>query len=225
MTAAMALPTLYIGNKNYSSWSLRPWLALRMAKIDFDEVLIPLGGDGYGHGRIAEVRAVSPSGRIPALRVGELTLWDSLAISEWAAEQRPEAGLWPSDPMERALCRSVVCEMHSSFAALRNEAGMNLRRRTGPRPWSDDARDDIARLTSLWNELLASHGEGPFLFGARSLADVFFTPVATRMRTYGVALDAVSARYVDRLLGDEDFREWESAALAEPWSIASTDAL
>lgn len=221
----MALPTLYIGNKNYSSWSLRPWLALRMARIPFEEALIPLGGDGYGHGRIAAVRAVSPSGRVPALRVGDVTLWDSLAISEWAAEQRPEARLWPEDATARALCRSVVCEMHAGFAALRNEAGMNLRRRTTPRDWSADARDDIARLTALWNELRASHPEGDHLFGARSLADVFFTPVATRMRTYGIALDGVSARYVETLLANEDFRAWEADALVEPWRIASTEAL
>ena len=222
----MTLPTLYIGNKNYSSWSMRPWLALRMAGIPFDEVLIPLGGDGYGHGRIAAVRAVSPTGRIPALRVGEVTLWDSLAISEWAAEQRPDAGLWPTDATERALCRSVVCEMHAGFAALRNEAGMNIRRRTTPRAWSDETRDDITRLTTLWNDLRATHGHrGPHLFGARTLADAFFTPVATRVRTYGIAVDAVSARYVETLLADEDFAAWERAALAEPWSIPSTDAL
>ncbi len=222
----MALPTLYIGNKNYSSWSLRPWLALRMAGIAFDEVLIPLGDEGYGHGRIPAVRAVSPTGRVPALRLGALTLWDSLAICEWAAEQRPEAGLWPADPNTRALCRSVVCEMHAGFAALRAEAGMNLRRRTGPRAWSEATRDDLARLSALWNDLRGAHGhEGDHLFGRRTLADAFFTPVATRVRTYGIALDEVSARYVDTLLADADFRAWEADALREPWHIPSTDAL
>jgi glutathione S-transferase len=218
----MAPPTLYIGNKNYSSWSLRPWLALRMAGITFDEALIPLGGEGYGHGRIPAVRAVSPSGRVPALRLGELTLWDSLAICEWAAEQRPEAGLWPSDPNTRALCRSVVCEMHAGFASLRAEAGMNLRRRTGPRAWSAATRDDLA----LWNDLRDANGhDGDHLFGRRTLADVFFTPVATRVRSYGIVLDEVSSRYVETLLADADFRAWEADALREPWHIPSTDAL
>ena len=217
---------LVIGNKNYSSWSLRPWLALRMAGIAFDEALIPLGGEGYGHGRIPAVRAVSPSGRVPALRLGELTLWDSLAICEWAAEQRPEAGLWPSEPMTRALCRSVVYEMHAGFASLRAEAGMNLRRRTGPRAWSETTRDDLARLAALWNDLRDAHGHGgDHLFGRRTLADVFFTPVATRVRSYGIALDEVSSRYVETLLADADFRAWEADALREPWHIPSTDAL
>lgn len=222
----MSLPTLYIGNKNYSSWSLRPWLALRMAGIAFEEALIPLGGEGYGRGRIPAVRAVSPSGRVPALRLGELTLWDSLAICEWAAEQRPEAGLWPADPMTRALCRSVVCEMHAGFASLRNEAGMNLRRRATPRAWSDATREDLARLAALWNDLRDTHShDGDHLFGRRTLADVFFTPVATRVRSYGIVLDEVSARYVDTLLADGDFRAWEADALLEPWHIPSTDAL
>lgn len=222
----MALPTLYIGNKNYSSWSLRPWLALRMAGIAFEEVLIPLGGEGYGLGRIPAVRAVSPSGRVPALRLGEVTLWDSLAICEWAAEQRPEAGLWPADAITRALCRSVVCEMHAGFASLRAEAGMNLRRRAAPRAWSDATREDLARLSAVWNDLREAHGHaGDHLFGGRTLADVFFTPVATRVRSYGIALDEVSARYVDTLLADADFRAWEADALREPWNIPSTDAL
>jgi glutathione S-transferase len=223
---AVNRPTLYIGNKNYSSWSLRPWLALHLAGIEFEEVLIPLGGDGYGRGRIAAVKAVSPSGRIPALRIGEVTVWDSLAICEWAAEQRPHAGLWPDDITARAVCRSVVCEMHSGFASLRNEFGMNLRRRTGPREGVESTRDDLARITALWAETRATWGRGgDHLFGARTLADVFFTPVATRVRTYGLTLDRASMAYVETLLADRHFRAWEAAAEAEPWRIEETERL
>lgn len=222
----MTRPTLYIGNKNYSSWSMRPWLALRMAGVDFEEVLIPLGGEGYGARKIAAVRAVSPSGTVPALAVDGVTLWDSLAIAEWAAEQRPDAGLWPADPSARAVCRSVVAEMHAGFAALRNEASMNIRRRTTPRAWSPACLDDLARLATVWSDTRARWGGGgPWLFGARTLADVFFTPVATRLRTYGIALDETSMRYAEALLAHPDFIAWERAALDEPWSIAQTEAL
>lgn len=222
----MDKPTLYIGNKNYSSWSLRPWLALRMAGVAFDEALIPLGGEHYGRGTNPALRAVSPSGRVPALRVGALTVWDSLAICEWAAEQRPGAGLWPEDPEARAVCRAVVCEMHAGFASLRDELSMNIRRRTTPRAWREATRADLARLATLWGDLRATRGAGgAHLFGARTLADVFFTPVATRLRTYGVALDAASADYVATLLTHPDFLAWEAAAELEPWTIEQTDRL
>ncbi len=219
-------PTLYIGNKNYSSWSMRPWLALRMAGIAFEEVLIPLGGEGYGARKIAAVRAVSPTGTVPALALDGVTLWDSLASCEWAAEQRPYAGLWPTDATDRAVCRAVVAEMHAGFAALRNEASMNVRRRAGPRAWSPACLDDLARLAAVWNDTRARWGdERPWLFGARTLADVFFTPVATRLRTYGIALDGASMRSAEALLAHPDFVAWERDALVEPWSIAQTEAL
>ena len=219
-------PTLYIGNKNYSSWSLRPWLALRWAGIAFDESLIVLGGEGYGRSRIAAARAVSPTGRVPALALAEVTVWDSLAICEWAAEAAPAAHLWPVDPGARAVCRAVTCEMHSSFAALRRDLGMNLRRRTAARAWPDDTRDDLARVEELVAQTRARWGaEGPFLFGARTIADAFYAPVATRLRTYGVPRSPVVAAWSDAIFDDAHFRAWESAALAEPWTIEGTDAL
>jgi glutathione S-transferase len=218
--------TLYIGNKNYSSWSLRAWLVLAWSGIPFEEKLIPLGGPGYGTSRIPDVLAVSPSGRVPALQVDGLTIWDSLAIAEWAAESAPSAGLWPADARARAVCRSVTCEMHSGFAAVRRDLSMNIRRRTAARDWPADTRDDLARVQELWGSVRPSYGAGgPFLFGARSIADAFFVPVATRLRTYGVAIPPKSQEYCEAILADPAFRSWESAAAAEPWTIAVTDAL
>jgi glutathione S-transferase len=219
-------PVLYIGNKNYSSWSLRPWLALRWAGIPFDERVIQLGGDGYGKGQIPAVRAVSPSGRVPALAVGELTIWDSLAIAEWAAEQAPAARLWPEDPSARAICRAVTCEMHAGFGALRRDLSMNIRRRTGPRSWPEDTRADIARVEELWAATRARYGAaGPFLFGARTVADAFYAPVATRLRTYGVASSPTARAYCEALFADESFRAWEADAEAEAWTMPQADAL
>ncbi|MFO0660404.1 MAG: glutathione S-transferase family protein [Polyangiaceae bacterium] len=218
-------PTLYIGNKNYSSWSMRPWLALRWAGIDFEERLIPLGGVGYGKSAIAEVLAVSPSGRVPVLHVGEVVIWDSLAIAEWAAENATVA-IWPQDPMTRALCRSAAAEMHSSFAAMRRDLGMNLRRRTSPRDWPEDTRRDLARVEELWGALRSKYAQqGPYLFGQRSIADAFYAPVATRLRTYGVDVSETTRAYMDTIFSDTAFAAWEAAALAETWSIPSTDAL
>jgi glutathione S-transferase len=219
-------PTLYVGNKNYSSWSLRPWLALTWAGLDFEERVIRLGGEGYGRGQIPAVRAVSPSGRVPALAVGEVTIWDSLAIAEWAAEQRPGAGLWPEDPLARAVCRAATCEMHAGFGALRRDLSMNLRRRTGPRDWPEDTRADIARVEELWASLRARYGAGgEFLFGRRTIADAFYAPVATRLRTYGVPVAPGTRAYCEAVFADGAFRAWEAAAEAEEWTMPQADAL
>jgi glutathione S-transferase len=219
-----AQPILHIGNKNYSSWSMRPWLALRWAGIAFDEVVIPLGGEGYGRSKIPAIRAVSPSGKVPALQHGDLVIHDSLAICEWAAEQRPGL-LWPADAGLRARARAAACEMHAGFSALRRDLSMNIRRRmAAPPPWAPDTQDDLARLFALWEDALARHG-GPWLFGHRSIADAFFAPVATRLRTYAVAPPPASAAYIAHLFADPDLQAWEQAALAEPWTIAQTDAL
>ncbi len=218
-------PTLYIGNKNYSSWSMRPWLALRWADVGFEERVIPLGGDTYGTGTNPAILAVSPSGRVPALAVGETVLWDSLAICEWANEQTGGA-LWPKDSTARALARSVASEMHSSFAPLRRDLSMNLRRRTPAQAWAEDTKRDIARLTNLWTELRTRYGaRGPWLFGERSIADAFYAPVATRLRTYGIELTPPCKTYCTTIFLDAAFAEWERAALSETWMIPQTDAL
>ncbi len=219
------MPTLYIGNRNYSSWSLRPWLALKWAKVPFDEVVIPLGGPGYGKSQIPEILAVSPSGRVPALELHGTTNWDSLAIAEWATEQ-PNAGLLPSDPLARAVCRSAVAEMHSGFPAVRRDLSMNLRRRTRATGLPADTLTDIHRITELWSDLREKYGgSGPWLFGQRSLADAFYAPVVTRFRSYGIDLPEVCASYSQALFGDPDFRAWEAGAEAETWTIESADAL
>jgi glutathione S-transferase len=218
--------TLYIGNKNYSSWSMRPWLALKWAGIAFQEDVRRLGADpGYGQQKTAHILAVSPSGRVPALHVDGMVINDSLAICEWAAEQNKT--LWPAESGTRALARSATAEMHSGFPALRRDLSMNIKRRMDREPdWPEDTRRDLARLFSLWTGARAAHAaHGPFLFGARSIADAFYAPVATRLRTYAVALPDVIGAYCQTIYADGAFREWEAGALSEVWDLASADGL
>ncbi|MET0388653.1 MAG: glutathione S-transferase [Polyangiales bacterium] len=216
-------PILYIGNYNYSSWSMRPWLALRWAGLGFETRVIKLGADGYGYGTMPEILAVSPSGTVPALHLGDEVINDSLAISEWAAEQH--RALWPSDPLARAKARSITCEMHSGFGNIRNTLPCNVRRRAAPRELSEGVLREVARLSKAWVGLRERFGQsGPYLFGTRTIADAFFTPMATRFRTYAVPLEAAAQQYVDTLLADPEFREWESAAVQESWTIAESDA-
>ena len=206
---------LYIGNRNYSSWSLRPWLCLTWAELPFAEVVIDLDQPGYGQAQIAEVLAVSPTGRVPALHVDGLGIWDSLAIAEWAAEQVPS--LWPADRSARAIARAVTAEMHAGFAAVRRDLSMNIRRRTRAHGLPAETERELARLDALWTTTRAQFGgAGPYLFGARSIADAFFTPVATRMRTYAIELSPTAAAYRDTLLADDGFQRWEAQVLAEP---------
>jgi len=219
----MARPILYIGNKNYSSWSLRPWLALKWGRIAFDEKIIPLGGEGYGQSQIKEVRDVSPSGRVPALHVGDVVIYESLAICEWAGEQAPS--LWPSDSLTRADARAASSEMHAGFAAVRRDMSCNIRRRLASEPsWPDDTRTDLAQLFALWERVLKRYG-GPFLFGQRSIADAMFAPVCTRLRTYQVTIPDFARRYCDAVFADAAFQEWERAGEAETWTIEQSEAL
>lgn len=203
---------LFIADRNYSSWSLRPWLALRWAGIPFEERLLRLDQPGYGRQEIAEIKAVAPNGTVPALHAEGLVIWDSLAIVEWAAEQVAPGVLWPEDPALRAQARSATCEMHSGFAAVRRDLPMNIRRRMDRAPdWPDDTRRQLARLDELWSGLRARHAHrGPWLFGTRSIADAFFTPVATRLRTYAVEVSEASTAYRDTLLADAHFLAWEA---------------
>jgi len=218
-------PVLHIGNKNYSSWSMRAWLALRWGGIPFEENLIPLGGEGYGRSEIKAVRAVSPSGRVPALHLGDAVIYESLAICEWAAEQTPS--LWPADALVRAEARSVSCEMHAGFAALREAMSCNIRRRLEREPeWNRETRADLERLYELWGGLRARYGgEGDFLFGQRTIADAMFAPVCTRLRTYKVSAPDIAQAYCATIFADPAFQDWERAAEAEPMSIDQTEAL
>lgn len=166
---------LFVGNKNYSSWSLRAWLCLKWAGIPFEEHLIRLDQPGYGEAKIAEVLSVSPNGRVPAVHHKGLIIWDSLAIAEWAAEQCPTEKLWPDDASLRAQARSVSCEMHSGFAALRRDLSMNILRRSQPPEWPKDTQDDIHRVAQIWSYFRhLNAGKGPYLFGKRCLVDAFF---------------------------------------------------
>lgn len=213
---------LFIGYKNYSSWSLRPWLCLRWGGIAFQERIIRLDQPGYGKQQIAEVKAVSPNGTVPALDVNGLTLWDSLAIAEWAAEQAGPGVLWPADPALRAQARSASCEMHSGFSAVRRDLSMNIHRRLETQPeWPDDTRANLARIEELWTTLRERNAAlGPYLFGQRSIADAFFTPVATRLRTYAVPMSATATAYRDTLLADPDFLAWEADAIPNSWDAS-----
>jgi glutathione S-transferase len=209
--------TLVVGNKNYSSWSLRPWLAMRQAGIAFDEVVIPL----YRADSKAALLRHSPAGKVPALKDGSRTVWDSLAIMEYLAESFPAAGLWPNDAAARALARSISADMHAGFLALRTAMPMNLREHLPGRE-RGGAAADIERVTAIWRDCRRRFGDGgPFLFGAFSIADAMYAPVATRFRTYGVELDPICQAYADAVLALPAFLEWQAAAREEPWVITS----
>jgi glutathione S-transferase len=208
----MSQYTLYHGNRNYSSWSLRAWLALRQSGADFDTVVFNLGERGVEE----QILRASPSGLVPALRHGDLVVHDSLAVGEYLAEQFPEAGLWPADRPPRALARSVSAEMHSGFTALRRSMPMNIRRRSPGKGREEGVADDIARVREIWRGCLAAHG-GPYLFGAWSLADAMYAPVVTRFRTYAVELDGAEREYAARVFEQPDMREWVAEAEREVW--------
>jgi glutathione S-transferase len=209
---AMTL-TLVIGNKNYSSWSMRPWLALRANNIAFDEVMIPLYTGDADKQRIL---GFTPSGKVPALIDGDVTVWDSLAIIEYLAERFPQTQLWPLDRASRAHARSICAEMHSGFVALRTECGMNLHRPVGAKSLSGNARADIARVQQIWSECRERHGKtGPYLFGAFSGADAMYAPVVHRFRTYAIEVTPSARDYMSAMGSLPAFAEWTSAGLAE----------
>lgn len=204
---------LVIGTKRWSTWSMRPWLALKRAGLPFEEILVELRQENDMSG--AEIRRHSPSGLVPCLKDGDLVVVDSLAICEYAAEKAPS--LWPADPAARALARAAAAEMHSGFASLRGECPMALDVPPKPTELSPATQANIRRIVSLWTGMLDRFG-GPFLAGDWSIADAFYTPVATRFRTYGVKLsdygdDGRCGEYAARLLEQPEFLEWEAASL------------
>ena len=216
----MNKPKLYIGNHNYSSWSLRPWLCLRWAGIEFEETQISLAQKGYGKGEIKEIVAMSPNGRVPALHVDGHVIWDSLAICEWVAEVRPEVNLWPRDWAQRSLARSATCEMHSGFGDLRNDLPMNINRRCRVQQWPEATQRDINRLMELLRQLRAGNDDlGPWLCGKRGLVDAFFAPVMSRFRTYGVSFPAELESVAETLFSDKDFLEWEARAVTDSFDF------
>lgn len=206
---------LYIGNKNYSSWSLRPWLVLRKSELPFDEEVIQLDVPGYKD----RLQALSEAGTVPVLFVKDTVIPDSLAISEWAAKAVPN--LWPVDPEDRRRAREIVHLMHQGFDHIRREAPMNLRRRTQTK-MPKDCLADAAGIVSLWEDCLGRH-DGPFLFNDWSIADAFYTPVATRFESYGLPRSAKADTYISELLSDADYMDWEADAMVEPWDLPDTD--
>ncbi|HWK97606.1 MAG TPA: glutathione S-transferase family protein [Pseudolabrys sp.] len=208
---------LVIGNKNYSSWSMRPWIAMKAAGIAFEEILIPL----YGPGSAEAILKYSPAGKVPILHDGDFAVWDSLAILEYLAEKFPDAQLWPSDAQARARARSVSAEMHSGFQALRQHCTMNLWLPPKPRPMPDEVYANMKRIETIWAECRAQYGQGgPFLFGKRfGNADAMYAPVVARFRNYGLPVGPATLAYMDAVMATPAWQEWEGAGLKETWVL------
>ena len=205
---------LVIGNKNYSSWSFRPWLALKAAEIGFEETVISLEAKDFK----ARVTALSGAGRVPVLIDGELRIWESLAILEYLAEKFPAAGLWPEDPAARAYARAVASEMHAGFLPLRRHLPMNVARPVKVRALDEGAAADAARIDAIWSGCRAKFG-GPFLFGRFGAADAMYAPVVWRFHTYAVEIGAAARSYMDAVMALPAWTEWREAACREPWVL------
>lgn len=217
-------PTLYIGNKNYSSWSLRAWLLLREAGIDFEEVRVPLDTPEF-HERIREI---SPAGRVPVLHIHGRPVWDTLAIAETVAERWPECSLWPADAATRAHARSVSAEMHSGFSALREAMPMNCRAMGRRVAMSDAVLADIGRIQAIWTDCAERYGgevgDAGWLFGRFSVADAMYAPVVFRFRTYGVNIAESASAYPGRLLKSKPIQDWLRAAESETEVLENDEA-
>ena len=210
---------LYIGNKNYSSWSMRPWVLLTQAGIEFEEIIVRFDSFDEGSDFRKQISTVSPVGKVPVLDDDGFKVWDTLAIAEYLAERFPEKNLWPQSVQARARARSLCAEMHSGFAALRGACPMNIEAdlaSAGQLIWRDKpaVRADVARLVAMWRELLAGH-EGPMLFGDFSIADAFFAPVCMRLKNYALPVPDDIAAYLDRLCAMPGVKSWMDGALAE----------
>jgi glutathione S-transferase len=211
--------TLYIGNKNYSSWSMRPWILLTQAGITFKEVMVRFDSFEPGSAFKSVVDTLTPTGKVPVLVEGDLAVWDTMAIAEYVAEQFPDKHLWPVNQAARARARSVCAEMHAGFTGLRGHCPMNIEASltdTGALIWRDKpaVRADVARLVAMWQGLLAAHG-GPMLFGEFSVADATFAPVCMRLKTYGLPVPPDVAAYVARVCELPGVKAWVQGALAE----------
>ena len=212
--------TLVIGNKNYSSWSLRPWITMKAAGIPFEERLIPLYDGDYKQ-RLLEI---SPGGKVPILIDGDIRVWESLAILEHLAERFPDAGLWPKDPGARAHARAISAEMHAGFVPLRSECPMNLWRPVIPRAISPEALANVARIDAMWTECRSRFGAGgQFLFGPFSAADAMYAPVVTRLATYDLPVGDVARSYMAAVMASPAFVEWKAAGVKEPWILAEDE--
>jgi len=205
---------LYVGNKNYSSWSFRPWIAMAAAGVPFTDRVIPFD---FAAGN-PEIRKISPTGRVPLLQHGDVKVWESLAIIEYVAELFPDAGIWPQDRVARAEARAISMEMLSGFRALRNACPMNIRRTPGSIDLADGVTEDVARIETIWKDALARSG-GPFLFGGFSAADAMYAPVINRLEIYRLTRDETILAYMARMKAHPAWQRWQAAALAEPWIV------
>ena len=211
--------TLAIGNKTYSSWSLRPWLLMRHFGVPFEEKVIPLDTPESK----ANMLKVSPAGRVPVLIDGETTVWETIAIMEYVGDALG-AQVWPQEQRQRALARSLAAEMHAGFSGLRSACPMNLGKQFGPRDRGAAAARDAERFGEIVRDTRGRYGaDGPFLFGAFSAADAMYAPLATRLDTYSIPMDAVTRAYVDAILALPAFRQWLKAALDEPWVVEADE--
>jgi glutathione S-transferase len=212
---------LVIGNKNYSSWSMRPWIGLKAAGIAFDEEVISL----YVDGSREQILKHSPAGKVPVLIDGDVHVWESLAILEYAAEKFPKAGLWPSDPAARAHARAISTEMHAGFAPLREECGMNMWRPPAKKALSADTLANVARIEEIWTDCRTRFGTGgPFLFGRVTAADAMYAPVVARFTTYAVDVNGVAGAYMRAMTSLAAWQEWRRGALREIWVIPKFEA-
>jgi glutathione S-transferase len=219
MTEAMALK-LIIGNKNYSSWSFRPWIAMKVAGIAFEETVISLdAGDFKAH-----VGPVSGTGKVPVLIDNDVRVWESLAILEYLAEKFPNAALWPADAAARAHARAIANEMHAGFLPLRRHLPMNMWRPVIKRDLTPEAAANVQRIEAIWNDCRARFGKGgPFLFGRFGAADAMYAPVVSRLHTYAVAVGAGARAYMDAMMALPAWCEWHAAAVKEPWVLAADE--
>ena len=214
--------TLILGNKNYSSWSLRPWIAMRVAGIEFTEKVIPL----YEAGSREAALKYSPTGKVPVLIDGDRHIWESLAILEHVAETFPAAKLWPQDAAARSHARVVSAEMHAGFQALRKACPMNLWLPVKLRPQGADVMENVARIETLWRDCRARFGQklgGPFLFGAFGAADAMYAPVVARLHHYGIPVAADTRAYMDAVMALPAWTEWREAGLKEPWIMKGNE--
>lgn len=218
---------LYIGNKNYSTWSMRPWVAMRQLGIAFDEVTVRFDSFAPDSQFKRTLRALTPTGNVPLLVHDGLAVWDTLAIAEYLHEQFPQAGIWPTAFADRARARSICAEMHSGFGALRKLCPMNIEAplpEMGAKLWAEhaDLRANVARLVEMWHTLLQSHG-GPMLFGRFSMADAFFAPVCLRLQGYALPVPPAITAYIERVRALPAVQDWVSAALAEHDFVAEDE--
>lgn len=211
---------LVIGNKNYSSWSLRPWIAMTVAGIPFQETVVPLDDPGF----TATVGRHSGSGKVPVLIDGDVEVWESLAILEYLADKFPEAHLWPAERVARAHARAIATEMHAGFASLRKYLPMNVARPPMPRAGGDDVRRDVARIEAIWRDCRKRFGaNGPFLFGQFGAADAMYAPVVSRFHTYAIEVGPDAKAYMAAMMALPAWTSWTAAALREPWVHPSAE--